>query len=474
MSRTNQNNSLPNGKAGNGSRANFGSRLGAILAAAGSAVGLGNIWRFPCETGANGGAAFILLYIFCIIIIAVPVLITELATGRDARANVYDTFKNLSESSSIGRISKIVWQLVGAMCVLAGFMVFSYYSVVAGWTLEYTFAAGADQLIGKTPEQFGADFAAFSADPWRPALWLCLFVALTTGIVVMGVQRGIEKGSKIMMPVLFILLIVLAGCSLTLPDANKGLEFLFKPDFSKLTTDVALSAMGQAFFTLSVGIGCLMTYASYFSSKVNIVKDAFNVAIIDTCVAILAGVIIFPAALSVGVNPDAGPSLVFITLPNVFQQAFGSQPILCYIVTLMFYILLTMAALTSSISMLEITTAFVSEKFNIKRWKAAVALGCITCFAGFACSMSFGDWSDIKVFGMGFFDLFDFFVAKFAMPIGSIFMCFLMRSLGKEKVTSMLTNNGTLNLRWFPSVFYYLVSWIIPILILVIFFNELL
>ena len=455
-------------------RANFGSRLGAILAAAGSAVGLGNIWRFPCETGAHGGAAFIMLYILCVVIIAVPVLITEMITGRDARANVYDTFKKLSDESSVGRAGRVVWRVAGAMCVLAGFMVFSYYSVVAGWTLEYTFAAGADQLVGKTPEQFGADFQAFSADPLRPAAWLCLFVALTTGIVVLGVQRGIEKGSKIMMPVLFLLLIVLAGCSLSLPNAGRGLEFLLKPDFSKLTTDVALSAMGQAFFTLSVGIGCLMTYASYFSNDVNIVKDAFNVAIIDTCVAILAGIIIFPAALSVGVNPDAGPSLVFITLPNVFQQAFGSQPILCYIVTVMFYILLTMAALTSSISMLEITTAFVSEKFSVKRWQAAVVLGLVTCCAGFACSMSFGNWADVKVFGMGFFDLFDFFVAKFAMPIGSIFMCLLLRRLGREKVTAMLTNNGTLCMRWFPRVFYFLVSWVIPLLILVIFVNELL
>lgn len=465
-------------------RANFGSRLGAILAAAGSAVGLGNIWRFPCETGQNGGAAFILIYIFFIVIVAVPVLIAELATGRASRANAYDTYTRLAEgtlrigSHDPSRVSKPsptvwMWRVMGALSVIAGFAVFSYYSVVAGWTLEYTFSAAANGLTGKTAAQFADEFAVFSSDPVRPAMWLTLFVVITTGIVILGVEKGIERGSKIMMPALLIILIALGCCSLSLPGAMKGIEFLFKPDFSKITPNVALEAMGQAFFTLSVGIGCLMTYASYFSADVNIVRDSFNVAIIDTCVAILAGIIIFPAAMSVGVNPDAGPSLVFITLPNVFQQAFGSIPWLCYIVTLMFYVLLTMAALTSSISMLEITTAFVSEKFSIRRWKAAVILGMLTIIAGFACSMSFGDWSDVKVFGLGFFDLFDFFVAKLVMPLGGIALCLLLRRLGKRNVHAMLSNNGKLNLGWFMEVFYFLVKWVIPILIVIIFINEL-
>lgn len=455
-------------------RVNFGSRLGAILAAAGSAVGLGNIWRFPCEVGDHGGAAFILLYVICIALVAVPVLIIEFATGRDARANAYDTFKKLSETSPAGAVGRVVWRTAGAMCVLAGFMVFSYYSVVAGWTLEYTFQAGISGMANKDAAQYAADFAAFSADPLRPALWLVIFVTVTTAIVILGVQRGIERGSKIMMPLLFVLLIVLGVCSLTLPNADKGLRFLFMPDFSKLTSEVFLEAMGQAFFTLSVGIGCLMTYASYFSQKVNLVNDACNVAVIDTCVAVLSGIIIFPAAMSVGISPDAGPSLVFITLPNVFSQAFGATPWLCYVVTLLFYILLAMAALTSSISMLEITTAFVSEKFGIRRWKAALVLGVVTCCAGFACSMSFGQWQDVTLFGMGFFDLFDFFVAKFAMPLGGIFMCLLVRRLGKAKTEAMLTNGGTLNLGWLPTAFYYLASYITPLLILVVFINGLL
>ena len=454
-------------------RANFATRLGAILAAAGSAVGLGNIWRFPCETGANGGAAFILVYIFCIAFITVPVLIAELAAGRESRTNVYDAFRTLPKKTILGRHGRIVWTFVGAMCVLAGFLVFSYYSVVAGWTLQYTIEAGIDSFAGKTSAQFAADFNTFISDPVRPALPMIAFIVTTTVIVTLGVQRGIELASKIMMPLLLVLLGVLACCSLTLPGASAGLEFLFKPDFSKITPQVAISAMGQAFFTLSVGMGCLMTYASYFSDKVNIVKDAFSVAFIDSCVAILAGVIIFPAAMSVGVSPDTGPTLVFITLPNVFQQAFGATPWLCYGVTVLFYLLLVMAALTSTISMLEITTAFVSEKFGLSRRKSAVMLGTVTCIAGFACSMSFGNWSDVTLFGMGFFDLFDYFVAKLVMPIGGIFMCLLMRSLGKEKVVSMLTNNGTLRLRRFAEAFYFLVSWGIPVLIMLIFLSEL-
>ena len=450
-------------------RTNFGSRLGAILAAAGSAVGLGNIWRFPCETGANGGAAFLIVYIICILVIAVPVLIAEIGAGRAGRANAFDAYRKLADSSSAGIIGKAIWNTAGAMCVMAGFLVFAYYSVVAGWTLYYTAIAAT----GEISHDGGASFGMFISDPVKPTLSLIAFIIITTGIVLLGVQKGIERGSKIMMPMLFLLLIVLAICSLSLPNASKGLIFLFKPDFSKITTEVWLSAMGQAFFTLSIGIGTLMTYASYFSEKVNIVKDSFHVAMIDTGVAILAGLVIFPAALSVGVSPDTGPTLVFITLPKIFQIAFGNIPLLQYAVTLIFYVLLVMAALTSSISMLEITTVFLSERFKLKRKTAAIVLAVLTTLAAFCCSMSFGNWSGVTLFGMNIFNLFDFAVAKFAMPLGGIFLCFLMKRMGQEKVIAMLTNSGSLNLGKFPVVFYRLITTLIPALIFVIFINEL-
>ena len=340
---------------------------------------------------------------------------------------------------------------------------------MAGWTLYYTAIAAT----GEISHDGGASFGMFISDPVKPTLSLIAFIIITTGIVLLGVQKGIERGSKIMMPMLFLLLIVLAICSLSLPNASKGLIFLFKPDFSKITTEVWLSAMGQAFFTLSIGIGTLMTYASYFSEKVNIVKDSFHVAMIDTGVAILAGLVIFPAALSVGVSPDTGPTLVFITLPKIFQIAFGNIPLLQYAVTLIFYILLVMAALTSSISMLEITTVLLSERFKLKRKTAAIVLAVLTTLAAFCCSMSFGNWSGVTLFGMNIFNLFDFAVAKFAMPLGGIFLCFLMKRMGQEKVIAMLTNSGSLNLGKFPVVFYRLITTLIPALIFVIFINEL-
>ena len=447
-------------------RTHFGSRLGAILAAAGSAVGLGNIWRFPCETGANGGAAFILVYIFCIAIVALPVLITELTLGRHARANVYDAYRKMGGTA--------FWRFAGLLGVCGGFLVLSYYGVVAGWTLEYTYESISGNLLGQSADGYAQGFVEFSSDPLRPMLWMVTFIVITAGIVLLGVQRGIERGAKLMMPLLAVLLVVLMVCSLSLPGSAKGVEFLLKPDFSKLTPQVFMSALGQAFFTLSIGIGTLMTYASYFSDRVNIIKDSCHVALIDTLVAILAGLIIFPAALAVGVSPDAGPSLVFITLPNVFQQAFGGVPLLSYVVTVMFYLLLVMAAMTSSISMLEESTAFVTEKFNISRLKAVSILTVLTLSAGALCSLSFGPWADVTVMGMGFFDLFDFLVAKFCMPLGGIFSCVMLSRMGKERVVALFTNNGTLRLGQLPVVLYYLIKYVVPLLIAVIFINELL
>ena len=295
-------------------RVNFGSKIGAILAAAGSAVGLGNIWRFPYETGNHGGAAFILVYLACILILGLPIMIAEFTVGRRAKASTGKAYSILAPGTQ--------WKWLGFLGVLAGLLILGYYSVVAGWTLEYTLTAGTKGFEGKGPDYFVEAFQSFSQDPIRPVVWLLAFLLLTHYIVVKGVKDGIEKSSKIFMPVLFILIVVLAVCSISLPGANKGLEFLLKPDFSKVDADVFLGAMGQAFFSLSLGMGCLSTYASYFNDDTKMGKTALSVGVIDTFVAILAGVIIFPAAFSVGIQPDAGPSLIFITLPNVFQNQF--------------------------------------------------------------------------------------------------------------------------------------------------------
>lgn len=342
-------------------RGNFGSKLGVILASAGSAVGLGNIWRFPYETGNHGGAAFILIYLGCILLLGLPIMIAEFLIGRHSQANTARAYQILAPGTQ--------WRWVGRMGVLAGFLILGYYSVVAGWTLEYIFEAVSNSFAGKTPAEFISSFQSFSSNPWRPALWLTLFLLATHFIIVKGVEKGIEKSSKIMMPTLFIIILVLVGCSVTLPGASRGIEFLLKPDFSKVDGNVFLGAMGQAFFSLSLGMGCLCTYASYFSKDTNLTRTAFSVGIIDTFVAVLAGFIIFPAAFSVGIQPDAGPSLIFITLPNVFQQAFSGIPVLAYIFSVMFYVLLALAALTSTISLHEVVTAYLHEEFNFTRGK---------------------------------------------------------------------------------------------------------
>lgn len=446
-------------------RGNFGSKLGVILASAGSAVGLGNIWRFPYETGNHGGAAFILIYLGCILLLGLPIMIAEFLIGRHSQANTARAYQILTPGTQ--------WRWVGRMGVLAGFLILGYYSVVAGWTLEYIFEAVSNSFAGKTPAEFISSFQSFSSNPWRPALWLTLFLLATHFIIVKGVEKGIEKSSKIMMPTLFIIILVLVGCSVTLPGASRGIEFLLKPDFSKVDGNVFLGAMGQAFFSLSLGMGCLCTYASYFSKDTNLTRTAFSVGIIDTFVAVLAGFIIFPAAFSVGIQPDAGPSLIFITLPNVFQQAFSGIPVLAYIFSVMFYVLLALAALTSTISLHEVVTAYLHEEFNFTRGKAArlVTAGCI--LLGILCSLSLGVTKDFTIFGLGMFDLFDFVTAKLMLPLGGLLISiFTGWYLDKKLVWSEITNNGTLKVPIYKLIIFIL-KYVAPIAISVIFINEL-
>lgn len=446
-------------------RANFGSKLGVVLASAGSAVGLGNIWRFPFETGNHGGAAFILIYLACVLLLGAPIMIAEFLIGRRSRANTAGAYQKLAPGTQ--------WRWVGRMGVLAGFLILGYYSVVAGWTLEFICEAGSNSFAGKSAADFIASFNGFVGHPWRPVVWLIVFLLATHFIIVKGVEKGIEKSSKIMMPLLFVLLLVLAGCSISLPGSGAGLEFLLKPDFSKVDGNVLLGAMGQAFFSLSLGMGCLCTYASYFRSDTNLPRTAFNVSIIDTLVAFLAGIIIFPAAFSVGIQPDAGPSLLFITLPNVFQQAFGGMPWLAITLSVMFYVLLALAALTSTISLHEVVTAYLHEEFNLTRKKAAwmVTTGCIVL--GVLCSLSLGPGKEYTLFGLTLFDLFDFLTAKIMLPLGGMFIAiFTGWYLDKRIVWEEISNNGTLKIQVYRLLLFIL-RFIAPVAIAFIFINEL-
>ena len=445
-------------------RVSFGSKLGAILAAAGSAVGLGNIWRFPYEAGNHGGAAFILIYLACVFVLGLPIMIAEFTVGRRSKASTGKAFGVLAPGTQ--------WKWLGFLGVLAGLLILGYYSVVAGWTLEYIVASLGNGFAGKGPEDFVASFQNFSQDPFRPVIWLLVFLLLTHFIVVKGVKDGIEKSSKVMMPVLFILILVLAGCSLSLPNADLGLEFLLKPDFSKVNADVFLGAMGQAFFSLSLGMGCLSTYASYFGSDTQLGKTALSVGVIDTFVAILTGLIIFPAAFSVGIQPDAGPSLIFITLPNVFQQAFGGIPFLAMIFSLLFYVLLALAALTSTISLHEVVTAYLDERYGLKRSRAALLVTSFCVITGVMSSLSLGVWED-KFFGLGFFDLLDFVTAKMMLPLSGLLVClfvgwYLKKSISREE----LTNGGTLKAPYYTP-YMFLLKYVVPVAIVLIMINEL-
>ncbi len=446
------------------SRGNFTSKLGVVLASAGSAVGLGNIWRFPTETGKNGGAAFILLYLFFVLFLALPVMVSEFVIGRHSRTNTVEAYRRMAPGTP--------WLVIGLMGVLSGFLVLSFYSVVAGWTLDYSLLSLTGMLSGQG--NYESIFGSFVSHPYRPVLFVLLFLFITHVIVARGIETGIERFSKLMMPLLLGIIVLLVVLSVTMPGAGEGLRFLLQPDFSKVTPQVVFSAMGQAFFSLSVGIGCLVTYSSYFKKDTALMSSALNVCLIDTMVAILSGFIIFPTVFSAGMQPDAGPGLVFVTLPNVFDKAFVQMPLLGDVFSILFYMLLLLAALTSSISMHEISTAFIRERFKLSRHRAAwiVTLTCLVL--GTCCSLSFGPWQDVKILGdMGFFDLFDFLTAKFFMPLGGIGIClFVGWRMKKEDVRNELTNGGQLRVPLY-GLFLFLVRFVVPVLISLVFVNEL-
>jgi NSS family neurotransmitter:Na+ symporter len=446
-------------------RTNFGSKLGAILAAAGSAVGLGNVWRFPYETGQNGGAAFLVIYLLCVLFMGLPIMVSEFIIGRHSRSNTADAYQKLAPGTQ--------WKWVGRLGVLTGFLILGFYSVVAGWTLDYLWQALWNGFSDKTPDQYAEMFQNFSSSTVTPIIWLIVFMLCTHFIIVMGVDKGIERYSKLMMPLLFILILILVVCSVTLPNAGRGIEFLLKPDFSKVNAGMLLSAMGQAFFSLSLGMGCLCTYASYFTKETKLVKSAFTIGVIDTMIAILAGFIIFPAAFSVGIKPDAGPGLIFITLPNVFQQAFSGAPALAYIFSIMFYLLLTLAALTSTISMHEVSTAYLHERFKMSRRRAAtiVTVGCT--IIGVFSSTSFGVTKGFTIFGMGLFNFLDYLTAKIMLPLGGMLISiFTGWYLSKRIVLSELTNNGEIKTH-VCRVMLYIVKYFAPVAIALVFLNEL-
>ena len=444
-------------------RGSFASRMGIILATAGSAVGLGNVWRFPYMTGQNGGAAFILLYFACVFLLGIPGMISEFIVGRHGATNAARAYDILSRGKP--------WKIVGYLGILTSTIILGFYAVVAGWCLEYLFASVAGQLRGDAA-YVQTYFQSFSSDPLKPCLWAVAFIVITHLVVVRGIRNGIERASKWLMPALLLLLLIIVVASCLLPGADKGIEFLLKPDFSKLSGSVFLEALGQAFFSLSLGTACLCTYASYFSKETNLTRSAVQIALLDSIIAVMAGLMIFPAAFSVGVTPDAGPSLIFITLPNVFQQAFAAAPLVGYVISVMFYALLVFAALTSTISMHEIGTAFFTEELHAPRSRAAWILTTVCSIIAVFCSLSLGACPDIRLQGTDLLDFCDKLTAQLLLPMGAFLTClFVGWYVPKRLVRDEFTNQGALHGRAFP-LYLFIVRFICPLCILLIFLHQ--
>ena len=445
------------------SRDSFGSRFGALVAMAGSAVGLGNLWRFPYLVGENGGAAFIIIYIILSFLICLPIFISEFVIGRRSQKNAYAAFRDLSGGSA--------WRWVGLLTIAVPLVVLSYYSVIGGWSVEYFVKSLTFSFTGGNSQGAMATmFSDFATSTWAPLICHTIFLLATTLIVVVGIKDGIEKFSKIMMPVLFIIVVAIAVYALTLPGAGKGVEYLFNPDFSKINGQSIAAALGQAFFSLSLGFGTIMTYASYVDKKENIMVQSGATAISDLMFALIAGLAIMPAVFAFGLNPQSGPGLVFETLPFVFGQMPGGS-----LVAVLFFVALLVAALTSSISMLEVAVAFLVEEKGMSRISACIVLFVLCWVVGTICSLSFGPLSGVQIFGGSIFDFFDNLSSNILMTLGSLLtVLFVGWRLKKTDIYDEFTNGETLsaNAKIF-GVLWFLIRYICPVAIISIFIYGL-
>lgn len=431
-------------------RENWGSKIGFILAAAGSAIGLGNIWRFPYMTGKNGGAGFLLVYLGAVIVVGLPIMIAEITLGRATNKNPVGAFTAIKPKSG--------WNLVGYLGVLTGIMIFAFYSVVAGWSVGYFFKSLTGELNNIDSTKAGEIFNAFVAQGNWQVILTGFFILITALIVVMGVTKGIERMSKIMMPALFVILILLVIRSVTLPNAGIGLEFYLKPDFSKINPEVIIAAMGQAFFSLSLGMGAMMTYGSYLGKKDNIASAGGWVAFLDTSVAVLAGFMIFPAMFSVGgIQPTEGPGLVFQVLPIIF-----SKIPLGIIVGPLFFLLLILAALTSTISLLEVPVAYLIDERKWSRKKANLIVSILTFLFGVPCALS-----------GKFLGLWDLIWGNLSLSIGALFIALFVGHVWKTANALKEINQGTTRFR-LANIWAFWIKYISPVIIVLILLSKIL
>lgn len=440
----------------------FTSSFGVLAATLGSAVGLGNIWKFPYVTGANGGAGFLLVYLLATLLVGLPVMIAEIMLGRKAKADAVTTLRTLAPAGQY-------WWLIGAFGVLAAFLIMSFYSEVAAWVFAYVFKAISGDILSSDPAHTSAAFNALVGDPVQSLLWQWGVLLMIGGILLLGVSKGIEAVTKKLMPILFVLLLILGVRSLMLPGAAQGLSFLFTPDFSKITGEVLLVAMGLAFFKLSIGMGTMMTYGSYFRDDQNIPVTTARVMSADLFVSMLAGIVVFPAVFTFGFKPEAGPSLLFITIPAVF----ASMP-MGHLFMVLFFVLSAVAATGAMLSILEVPVSVMAGRFNISRTKATLINLGLLGVIGSTCALSNNVLAHVKLFGMTFFDLFDFVSSSILMPAGGIFLClFVAWVWGRDKMTAALSNDGILKNEQVIQLLYWLLKFVTPVLILLVMLKGL-
>jgi neurotransmitter:Na+ symporter, NSS family len=442
-------------------REGFSSSLGVIAATLGSAVGLGNIWKFPYVTGQNGGAAFILIYLICVLLVGLPLMLSELMIGRKTNSNVVGAFKQLAPQKP--------WFLIGFSGVLSAFLIMAFYTTVAGWVYSYIFKAALGTINSTSPEHTSAAFNALVTGVGEPLFWQVLVLAVTGAIIMAGVTKGIERVTKILMPVLFLLLLIVDVRALTLPGASEGLSFLFKPDFSKISFGVVLAALGLAFFKLSIGMGAMTTYGSYIGKEENLPQTAIKVVLSDTIVSIMAGIAIFPAVFAFGFKPDAGPSLLFITIPTVFSSMpFGK------VFMVLFFILVSIAATGAMLSLLEVPVAYLVEEHKLSRRVATMGTIIAIALVGVTATWSTSLFSGVSFAGRNMFDLYDFITSNILLPAGGIFIAIFVGWAWRYcSVKTEFSNGGHLRNERLYKIYFFSVKFIAPIAITLVLLTGL-
>lgn len=439
------------------------------MAMAGSAIGLGNIWRFPYMVGRNGGAAFIIVYLIAVVLLCVPIFLSESVIGKRAQLSTVGAMDKLAPGTP--------WKYIGLFTFFAPIILVSYYSVVGGWSIAYQVRALSFAVsdTAMTRAEHSARFGGFIASTWTPLIWHTVFIGLTALIVRLGIRKGVEQFTKTTTPLLFVLILAIMTYSLTLPGAKAGVDYLLKPDFSKLTGETMLSAMGQAFYSLSLGVGCILTYSSYMKRGENMLATGVGTAVFDLMFALLAGFAIMPAVFAAGIEPGAGPGLIFETLPYIFSSMGQTHPVISHVISILFFTTIVFAALTSSVSMLETCVAFLVDEKKWSRKSATLVLFLVCWGIGVLCSLSFGPLKGVHLLGNTIFEFCDKLISNFVMTLGSLlFVIFVGWKMKKADVYDEFTCGGRLRTGKVFNPIYFLIKWVAPIMIIAIFMSNIL